>query len=97
MTGENLVKYNAMVERINAMTAEQVDKLVAEDRCPFEPEHMIGVPLGMFHCDVCGEMVVAGVGHPRRMGEAEPLPGWRAPVPEPTEIEPPTETFEGTP
>lgn len=97
MTGENLAKYNAMVQRINAMTQDQVDLLIAQDRCPFEPEHMIGVPLGMFHCEVCGEMVLAGAPHVRRMEEQTPLPGWRAPVPEAQEPEPPSQTFEGTP
>lgn len=97
MTGENLAKYNAMVQRINAMTQEEVDKLISEDRCPFEPEHLIGVPMGMFHCEVCGDMVMAGITHPRRMEETMPLPGWRAPVPEATDAEPPSTTFEGTP
>ena len=32
--------------------------------CPYEPEHLIGVPLGMFHCEVCGIMIVAGMPHP---------------------------------
>jgi hypothetical protein len=27
------------------------------------PEY-IGVPIGMFHCPECGEMVLAGVPHP---------------------------------
>lgn len=66
MSPENLERYNAMVGRINAMEWKAVEKLIAENKCPFEPEHMIGVPLGMFHCEVCGEMVVAGLEHPRR-------------------------------
>lgn len=66
LSGENLEAYNAMVRRINAMPAEEVTALVNADQCPFEPEHMVGVAMGMFHCDVCGEMVVAGAPHPRR-------------------------------
>ena len=65
MTEEQTKKYNAMVERINAMSDEELDRLIKEDKCPFEPEHMKGVPLGMFHCNVCGQMVVAGIPHPR--------------------------------
>ena len=47
------------------MPTEEIDKLIAEDNCPFEPELLLEVPLGMFHCNVCGEMVVAGCPHPR--------------------------------
>ncbi len=57
--------YNEMVDKINAMSKEELDTLIAQDKCPFQPEHLIGVPIGMFHCDVCGEMVIAGVPHPR--------------------------------
>jgi hypothetical protein len=32
--------------------------------CPFDPEPLIGLPLGMFHCEYCGEMVLAGMAHP---------------------------------
>lgn len=31
---------------------------------PWEPQQLKGVPLGMYHCGYCGEMVVAGVTHP---------------------------------
>lgn len=36
------------------------------ERCPWpwEPQQLVGVPLGMYHCGYCGEMVVAGVPHP---------------------------------
>lgn len=66
MSPENEAKYRAMVEKINAMILDQIEALVLADQCPFEPEHMIGVPIGMFHCEVCGEMVVAGFPHPRK-------------------------------
>lgn len=32
--------------------------------CDFDPEPLKGVPLGMFHCPYCGEMVLAGAEHP---------------------------------
>lgn len=31
---------------------------------PWEPQQLIGVPLGQYHCGYCGAMVVAGVPHP---------------------------------
>lgn len=36
------------------------------ERCPWpwEPQQLVGVPMGMYHCPYCGEMCVAGVPHP---------------------------------
>jgi hypothetical protein len=31
---------------------------------PWEPQQLVGAPLGQYHCRWCGEMVVAGVPHP---------------------------------
>ena len=59
-------QYNDMVERINAMSDGDIDRLVDNDECPFQPELIPPGPIGMFHCKVCGEMVVAGVPHPRK-------------------------------
>lgn len=36
-----------------------------QPQCTYDPRPLIGVPLGMFHCPECGEMVVAGLAHPR--------------------------------
>lgn len=33
-------------------------------KCPFDPKHLSGAPIGMFHCPLCGEMVIAGMDHP---------------------------------
>ena len=33
-------------------------------KCPYNPVEMAGKPIGMYHCPECGEMVIAGVGHP---------------------------------
>ena len=73
MTEERLTKYNEMIQKINSMSMETLDELVAKDECPYEPEHLIGVAMGMFHCPVCGEMVVAGLHHGRMrdMDEAD--------------------------
>jgi hypothetical protein len=33
-------------------------------QCPFDPTvYSHKVPMGMFHCEVCGEMQVAGIPH----------------------------------
>jgi hypothetical protein len=31
---------------------------------PWEPQQLVGVPMGQFHCSFCGTMVVAGLPHP---------------------------------
>jgi hypothetical protein len=33
-------------------------------KCEFDPRSLAGMPIGMFHCPECGEMVVAGLQHP---------------------------------
>jgi hypothetical protein len=30
---------------------------------PWEPQQLVGVPMGQYHCPYCGAMVVAGVAH----------------------------------
>jgi len=30
---------------------------------PWEPEQLVGAPLGMYHCGYCGAMVMAGLPH----------------------------------
>ena len=58
---------NEYVVWINALTDEEVDKLISADKCPYEPERIKSdAPIGMFHCPICGEMVLAGVPHPRK-------------------------------
>jgi hypothetical protein len=60
------------IRRVNALTEEELDALIAADQCPFEPERLPKAPIGMFHCYLCGEMVVAGVPHPRSVEEGSP-------------------------
>ena len=31
--------------------------------CPGKPEELAGQPIGMYHCEFCGEMQLAGVAH----------------------------------
>lgn len=33
-------------------------------RCPYDPSSLVGIPLGMFHCPYCLQMIVAGLPHP---------------------------------
>jgi hypothetical protein len=35
------------------------------ERCPWpwEPEQLVGAPIGQFHCQWCGAMVLAGMRH----------------------------------
>lgn len=30
---------------------------------PWEPQQLVGVPLGQYHCNYCGAMVIAGLPH----------------------------------
>jgi hypothetical protein len=32
--------------------------------CSYDPRKLKGVPMGMFHCPQCGEMIIAGCPHP---------------------------------
>ena len=66
MTSENLANYNAMIARINSMPAEALRAAIERDECPYEPEHLKESPIGMHHCPVCGEMVLATLPHPRK-------------------------------
>lgn len=36
------------------------------NKCPFDPNapEYKDLPIGMFHCPECGEMVIAGIPHP---------------------------------
>lgn len=34
------------------------------NQCPYDPKPLVNVPLGMFHCPICREMVIAGLEHP---------------------------------
>jgi hypothetical protein len=31
--------------------------------CPGKPEALAGMPIGMYHCEFCGEMQLAGTPH----------------------------------
>lgn len=44
------------------------------ERCPWpwEPQQLVGAPLGQYHCGYCGAMVLAGVPHIDWAPEADP-------------------------
>lgn len=48
------------------------------ERCPWpwEPQQLVNVPLGQYHCGHCGEMVMAGVEHPDYAGFDEDYAQW---------------------
>jgi len=64
MSPENQQKLAENDKYCNSLTDEQLFEMFKEGKCPREPEHMIGVPIGMYHCEVCGIMVLAGCPHP---------------------------------
>ena len=33
-------------------------------KCTYDPKPLLGLPMGMFHCPECGEMILAGLEHP---------------------------------
>jgi hypothetical protein len=39
------------------------DQAVDISRCSFDPRTLKGLPMGMFHCPECGDMVLAGMKH----------------------------------
>jgi hypothetical protein len=44
------------------------------DGCKFDPRPLVGVPIGMFHCPECGEMVIAGLPHTPEIDSEESEP-----------------------
>lgn len=61
---EHKQEYNRQIIAINAMSEETLSDMLKAGKCPMPVEHLVGVPLGMFHCDLCGTMVCAGATHP---------------------------------
>lgn len=54
-------------EHINLMVDMTITAPLNEmgERCPWpwEPQQLVGVPMGQYHCPWCGAMVLAGVEH----------------------------------
>lgn len=47
------------------MECGHLDINLVESLCSEKPELLIGQPIGMYHCPDCGEMVLAGMPHPK--------------------------------
>ena len=47
------------------------------ERCPWpwDPQQLVGAPMGQYHCPYCGEMVLAGVPHVDYREQPEPDQG----------------------
>lgn len=65
MTVANRERLDTELRRIDAMSGEELSALIHGDECPYPAEHLVGLPLGMFHCPLCGEMILAGALHTR--------------------------------
>ncbi len=55
-----------LAHSINVRRGEEIQQLKGGDtteQCPHDPRLTTG-PIGMYHCPECGEMVLAGMGHP---------------------------------
>jgi hypothetical protein len=76
MTPANQEKLIANNKYCNSLSDEQLFEMFKQGKCPREPEHLVGVPIGMFHCEVCGIMVAAGLPHPRIKWTGDYENGW---------------------
>lgn len=57
-----------VVESVNFL----VPSAVVPVQCDYDPREFTGLPIGMFHCPKCGDMVIAGLPHAAPdLGEAE--------------------------
>lgn len=45
--------------------SETITEQTEPSPCPYDPRELLGQPIGMLHCPLCGEMVVAGLAHPQ--------------------------------
>lgn len=65
---------------LNLATNLSIDAPLNEEgeRCPWpwEPQQLVGAPLGQYHCPWCGAMVMAGMPHLdyRETDDARPCP-----------------------
>lgn len=57
----------AAAQKLNLTVRLDIDAPLNEEgeRCPWpwEPQQLVGVPMGQYHCPYCGAMVLAGVPH----------------------------------
>ena len=55
---------NQYIERVNSLSDDELTKLIESNSCPYEPQRDGKSPIGMYHCPLCGEMVLSGKKHP---------------------------------
>jgi len=71
-------EYNQRIQEISDMDPKDLDKMLREGKCPVPTELLKGVPLGMYHCELCGTMVIAGFPHGPMDPEWHPEKSWAA-------------------
>lgn len=49
--------------KFNKEPSAEWKDLIDRYGCPHDPRDHSGTPLGMYHCPLCGNMVVAGCAH----------------------------------
>lgn len=60
-------QWNQKIKNINFLLEREpqiISDMLTRGECPMPIELLKGIPLGMFHCELCGTMVVAGIPHP---------------------------------
>lgn len=55
--------YSEKAKEINEMSEEELCRRLISGVCPNPIEHLVGFPIGMFHCELCGTMVIPGCHH----------------------------------
>jgi hypothetical protein len=66
-------EFDKKMEAIKRTPSQELLQQIADDKCPYPTQHLLGVPIGMFHCPLCGEMVLAGQEHGPRVFTDEEL------------------------
>jgi len=59
----SIEEYDTKIEQLREWTLDQWHMTLSRGVCPIPTELLVDVPLGMFRCEVCGTMVVAGCNH----------------------------------
>jgi hypothetical protein len=57
-------EYNTMRNRVLTLKPAELDMLIQNQQCPFEPEYLGGIGLEPFECDFCGRVIIPGEKHP---------------------------------
>ena len=63
----NLAAFEEAANKINALSDAELEALIKEDKCPYPSELVVGLPTGMEHCPLCGEMILLGLPHVRQI------------------------------